>query len=116
MITTIYNEPIPPSVIEKRDFLLRHKLALYDVVESCFIRGSSDSSIDEVEPADLKPIIKNSKIRLILLNGKTAERFFLKYQQVDPKIKVIALQSTSPANAGVSLQELIDSWSKALKQ
>lgn len=102
---------------EKVQFLLDHKIALWDVLHSCVIEGSSDSSIKEAEPNDLSCILDQAKIRLIVLNGKAAEKLFMKYQKnaMTPSIPVIQLPSTSPANAGYSEERLVTLWRDALR-
>lgn len=116
VLSAVYGENKPLNIEEKTTFILSHHLALYDVIESCSIINSSDVSIKDVEPADILSIIKHSKIKKILLNGKTAEKYFHLYQKVDSSIDVLVLPSTSPANAAVKLDALISIWSKALRE
>jgi len=116
VLSAIYGEDKPLSIEEKTTFILSHHLALYDVIESCSIINSSDVSIKDVEPADILSIIKHSKIKKILLNGKTAEKYFHLYQKVNSSIDVLVLPSTSPANAAAKLDALISIWSKALRE
>ena len=98
------------EILDKKEFLSKHKIALYDVCASCDIKGSSDASIKEVIPNDLTPIIDGSSIKAIILNGKTASRLFFKFFP-DINIKTISLPSTSPANATYSLDKLIEEYS-----
>ena len=101
----------PTTVEEKKAFLTENHIALYDVIVSCEISGSSDSSIRNVKSADISGILKESKVERIFLNGKTADKLYFKY--IYPKTGVIAevLPSTSPANAAYSLTELTAAWS-----
>ncbi len=89
--------------------LLNNHIAVFDVIESCDIVGSSDSSIKNVKANDLKVIIDNSKIKNIFLNGGTAFNLYKKYNK-DIDISYKKLPSTSPANARYSLEMLLDEW------
>lgn len=101
---------VPETTKEKRQMLLCHHIALWDVIASCEIVGSSDSSIKNVVPNDISPILKSSKIKRIFVNGKTAEKYYNKYIFQSTKIAATALPSTSPANAACSLESLIEKW------
>ena len=93
---------------KKKTFLLRNHLALWDVIESCDIKGSSDSSITNVKVNDLDLIVKNCPVEKIITNGKAANRYY--HQYFDYNLPVIQLPSTSPANAMYSLEKLIEKW------
>ncbi len=103
----------PHSAEEKRAMLLANQIAVYDVIESCRILGSSDSSIRDVVPADLSAIIHTSQIKAIFVNGKTAGKLYRKFQEPETGIPAVELPSTSPANAAVSLERLIQIWGQA---
>ncbi len=105
VLSYIFNEEIE----NKEDFLKSHYIALYDVCASCEIKGSSDASIKKVIPNNLASILNYSKIKVIILNGKTASRLFSKFYP-DNQIKTITLPSTSPANASYSLSDLIQEY------
>lgn len=98
------------TIPEKKAFLLQHKIALYDSIRECTICGSSDSSIRDVVPADIEVIVKNSKVKKIFANGKTAAKFFEKYQSEKLCKMLEVLPSTSPANASFSLEKLVEAW------
>jgi len=108
------NIEIPETTAQKKDFLRKNKIALYDTIKECSVSGSADSSIRDAVPADIKKILKESKIEKILLNGKTAEKYFLKYQS--PEIQAIAktMPSTSPANAVWTLEKLALRWGEEM--
>lgn len=112
VIAAVFGEKIPGNIEEKKALILSHNLAVYDVVYSCEIIGSSDSSVKNVVPSDLKPIIDNSKITKIFVNGRTAEKYYKKYQSKETGIDCVVLPSTSPANAAYSLEKLICDWQK----
>lgn len=106
----VFGDEVPHSIEEKRAFLLRNKVALWDVIASCEIAGSSDASIKNVTANDLSPILGSAQIRQIFVNGKTAERMYNKYTLAATGRPAICLPSTSPANAARSLEDLIEAW------
>ena len=108
MISGVFKEAVPQTIEEKKAFMLKHNIALWDTIYSCDIIGSSDSSIKNVEPTDLKSIVDNSKIEKVICNGKTSGKYYEKYQMKYLGIKPDILPSTSPANATYSLGELVN--------
>ena len=110
VLAEVFDCPLPATVAEKKSLILSHNLALFDVSASCEIAGSADSAIKNVIPNDLSPILKNSKITEIFVNGKTAEKYYDKYLRSETGIDCICLPSTSPANAAFSLDKLVESW------
>lgn len=110
VLAVVFDCPLPTTVAEKKSLILSHNLALFDVIASCEIAGSEDSAIKNVIPNDLSPILKNSKITHIFVNGKTAEKYYDKYLRSETGIDCICLPSTSPANAAFSLDKLVKSW------
>lgn len=111
VIAGVFGEDVPLTVADKKALILNNGLALYDSVYSCEINGSSDSSMKNVVPSDLTPIIQNSKITKVFVNGRAAEKYYVKYSLNDTGINGVVLPSTSPANAAWSLERLIDEWS-----
>lgn len=111
VLAAILEKDIPETIAEKRSLLLSSGIALWDVIASCEITGSSDSSIKHVAPTDLTPILENGQIQCIFVNGKTAMKYFEKYQKKVLQRDAICLPSTSPANAMWSLERLIEQWS-----
>ena len=116
VMAALFREKIPESTEEKKSLLLSHGVALWDAVYSCDIVGSSDSSIKNVIPNDILFILSKTSVSKIFLNGKTAEKYYKKYIEKDVDIKAVCLPSTSPANASVSLDELIKKWSVIINQ
>lgn len=110
----VFHENVPQTIEEKRIFLLSHRIALWDVIASCEIEGSSDSTIRNVVPNDLLPIMQSADIKQIFVNGKTAEKYYKKYTQPTTTRNCICLPSTSPANAAWSLEKLVDTWKTIL--
>lgn len=100
----------PQTVEEKRAFLLAHRIALWDVIASCDIAGSSDASIRNSAPNDLSPILRSAPIRQIFTNGGTAHRLYRKLIYPLTGREDVCLPSTSPANAARSLDALIGQW------
>lgn len=113
VLAALFSEPEPRSTEEKKALLHRHGIALWDVIGSCEIRGSQDSSITGAVPNDLSSILQNAPIQRIVLNGKTAEKFYRRYHP-DLPIPAVTLPSTSPANAAKALPELIEAWREIL--
>lgn len=106
----VFECPVPQTVDEKKKFLLTHGIALWDVISSCEIEGSSDSSIRDVVPNDLGEILAVADIKQIYVNGKTAEKFYNKYMRLEYNREAVCLPSTSPANAAWCVEKLIDAW------
>lgn len=100
----------PVTTEEKEQFLLKHGIAVWDVIASCTIVGSSDSSIKDVVPNDLNRILQTADIRQIFTNGGTADKLYKKYLQPSTGIQPVKLPSTSPANAAWSLDKLVEAW------
>ncbi|MDD6308504.1 MAG: DNA-deoxyinosine glycosylase [Clostridia bacterium] len=110
VVSAIYGESTPTTIAEKKSFLLRNQIAVWDVIASCDIVGSSDSSIKNVQVNDLSIILHTAKISAIYTNGKAAHKYYTKYTQCIAKREAICLPSTSPANALWSLERLIEAW------
>ena len=110
VVAAIYEEETPQTIEEKRAFLLRNHIALWDVIGSCEIIGSSDASIRNVKPNDLSEILRAAPIRQIYVNGKTAEKMYKRYTLPKSGREAICLPSTSPANAAWSVERLVESW------
>ena len=115
VLAEIFDEQIPNTIEEKRTFLLAHGVAVWDVIKSCDIVGSADSSIKNVVPNDLREILNCADIQQIFVNGKTAEQYYKKYIEKEIERKAICLPSTSPANAAWSMEKLIAAWSAAIQ-
>lgn len=110
----VFGEEVPQNVEEKRSMLLRNHVALWDVIASCDITGSSDSSIKNVIPNDVKSIINSSKVQKIYVNGKKAKSLYDKYLEKELGITAVCLPSTSPANASWNLERLQNEWKRLL--
>lgn len=106
----VFDAPVPQSVCEKRDFLVSHGLALWDVIASCDIEGSADSTIRNVHPNDIAWLLAAAPVTRIFTNGKTAHSLYGKYLLTTVGREAFCLPSTSPANASCSLGDLIEAW------
>lgn len=110
VLAAVTGKPVPATVGQKKEFLLGSGIALYDAVCECDIAGSSDSSIRNIVPTDLSPILQTAKIAAIFTNGGTASRVYKRYHLPVTGIEAISLPSTSPANAAWSPEKLISAW------
>ena len=110
LLALLREEEIPRTLPEKRAFLSRNGIALYDVIEECDISGSSDSSIRHVKPADLEVILRSADIRCVFAKGKTAEAMYLKYKRPLTGSDIVGLPSTRPANAAWTVEKLHKKW------
>ena len=108
--SSVFGEEVPQTIDEKKSFLLRNRIALWDVIGSCDITGSSDSSIKNVTPNDLSIILQNADIGQIYVNGKTAYKYYIKYTEKMTGRSAICLPSTSPANAAWTIDRLVSEW------
>ena len=118
VMASVFEESLPVSIPEKRDFLSRNRVALWDVIASCEITGSSDASIKNVKVNDLSRILDNADIESIFVNGRTAEKMFKRYTEPALKEKkqiTAVLPSTSPANAAWSLDRLTKEWCRLIR-
>ncbi len=118
MMSAVFGEEAGRSIEEKKRFLKKYRVALYDVIESCDIVGSSDASIRNVVPADIESLLRGTQIRLILLNGKKAGSLYEKHllPVLGNSIPYVVMPSTSPANAAAKFLELVAAYKAALNR
>lgn len=107
----VFGEEVPTTPEEKTAMLLRNHVALWDVIESCEVTGSSDSSIRNVVPNDIRLILNHCDIHHIYGNGEMSVKLYNRYLKEMAGMEIIRLPSTSPANATYSLDRLIECWS-----
>lgn len=110
VLAAVYEGEIPETIAEKKAFLHENHIAVWDVICSCDIVGSSDSSIRNVVPNDLSRILSRANIKQIYVNGKKAEQLYKKYIFPSVKREAVCLPSTSPANAAWNLERLTKEW------
>ena len=110
VLAAVYRTEAPETVPARRAFLLERRIALWDVIQSCEIAGSSDASIRNARVNDLGSLVRRAPIRRILLNGQTAWRLYQRYAAPELSLPAVVLPSTSPANAAWTLPRLTEAW------
>ena len=116
ILAALCGADVSRSIEEKKRLVLDHGFALWDVIASCEIVGSADSSITNVIPNDLRPILEGSRVRRIFCNGGASFRLYQRYIRPVTGIEPVLLPSSSPANASWSLDRLIEAWGQAIQQ
>ena len=117
ILSMVFREEEPKTIEERKDFLTRNKIGLYDVIFACDIYGSSDASIENVEPIDLKNLlIQYPNIKQIFTTGKKAKELYDKYLLPQVGVEAISLPSSSAANASMSLEKLVEAYKIILKR
>ena len=115
VIAALCEEPVPETIMQKKAMLLRHHIAVWDVIAECAIHGSSDSSIRNVVPADLSVILDHAPVERIYANGAKAYELYRKYTYPVTGREIIKLPSTSPANAAFQMELLFAAWKMILE-
>ena len=110
VIANVLNQSLPETIAEKKALLLGQNIAVWDVIASCEITGSSDSSIRNVIPNDLSRILNTAPVAQIFCNGAKSHALYRKYCQAPTGRQAVKLPSTSPANAAYSLSRLVEHW------
>ena len=116
VVSSILQEPLPSTIEEKRNMLLKCDIAIWDVIYSCDIKGSSDSSIKNVEPTDIRKILDTANIKQVIANGNKAGQLYKKYQLPLTGMAAVILPSTSPANAAWTFEKLCKRWGEYIKK
>lgn len=111
VLAEILKTELPETIDEKRQMLLTNRIAVWDVIKSCEILNSADSSIKNVVPNDFTRILSDTQIKTIYANGKTAERLYNKFVKENTGREIVFLPSTSPANASFGMERLLKEWS-----
>ena len=114
VLAALFGEAVPRSIEEKKALVLRRRLALWDSIASCDIAGSSDASITNVTPNDLRPILEGADIRAVFCNGGASLRVYERWCRPLTGREAVGLPSTSPANARWSLERLTEAWGRAI--
>lgn len=111
LLFTILEEPFSTDYEIRKSIVLKHKIAIWDVLQACVREGSLDSAIEQEIPNDFKPFLElHPNIEFIVFNGQKAAKFFKQYVKVSDKYKLITLPSTSPANASFSFEHKLKEW------
>lgn len=116
VMAAVWNCPVPQEIEEKKKMLLENHVAVWDVIASCQIEGSSDSSIKDVMPNDISVILKQASVEKIFTNGATAWKMYNRYIKPVAGREAIKLPSTSPANAAWSLDRLVEEWNRLIRE
>lgn len=115
VLSSIIGVRKPETIEDKKNMLLQHRIALWDVIYSCDIKASSDSSIQNVVPNDIGKLLDCCNIETIYANGGKAYELYNRYCYKNTQKDIIKLPSTSPANASYSFERLVESWSSAIQ-
>uniref|UniRef100_A0A7C9NSP5 DNA-deoxyinosine glycosylase n=1 Tax=Muribaculaceae bacterium Z82 TaxID=2304548 RepID=A0A7C9NSP5_9BACT len=110
VMAALFDEPVPQTNQERAQLLLRHRIALWDVLASCDIDGASDASIAQETPNDLRPLFAAAPISHVFCTGATAARLYRIYDEPVLGIAAVQLPSTSPANAAFSFERLVTAY------
>ncbi len=110
VLASVLDEQLPATIDEKKTMLLKHHIALWDVLDSCTIIGASDTSIEDVVPNDIASLLAKTKIKRIFCTGATAHKLYEKYCEKSTGIKAVKLPSTSPANCAVKFETLVEAY------
>ena len=114
VIAIITNSVEPETIQQKEKMLLANNIAVWDVIQSCEIKGSSDISIRNVTPNDLRGILNCAPIERIFANGDKAYQLYMKYSSKYANMAITKLPSTSPANAAWTMEKLLEAWKAIL--
>lgn len=110
VVADVFGKAVPGTIEEKKILLLENGIAVWDVIASCDIEGSSDSTIRNVVVNDIGKILAEADIREIFVNGKTASRYYDRFLLERTGREAVCLPSTSPANAVWSMEQLVTAW------
>lgn len=112
VLADVLDEEFPQTVEERKGFLKRNHIALWDVLESCEIKGASDVSIRNARPNDMNRILQEADIRAIFATGAKAAQLYKKLCFPECGVEAVRLPSTSPANCGCSYEKLREAYSQ----
>ena len=114
VLAAVLGEEVPQSVPEKKAMLLRHRIALWDVLAECEITGASDSSIRNPVANDLSVILNHAQVQAVFTTGATAWKLYTRLQKPHTGIEAVRLPSTSPANCAVKMEALTEAYKAIL--
>lgn len=109
LLARLLGGEIPRTVAEKKAFLLKSRIGLWDVLDNCDIKGASDASIRNPIYHDIPGLLREIPIQAVFFNGAQAEKLFQKSGFLLP-VPLCRLPSTSPANAAFSMDKLAAAW------
>lgn len=114
VLAAVLGEEVPRSVPEKKAMLLRHRIALWDVLAECEITGASDSSIRNPVANDLSVVLDHAPVQAVFTTGATAWKLYTRLQKPHTGIEAVRLPSTSPANCAVKMEALTEAYKAIL--
>ena len=115
VLSDVLDKKTPQTVEERQIFLKENHIALWDVLESCEIKGASDVSIRNARPNDMNEILQVADIQAIFVAGTKAAKLYKKLCLPTCGVEAIQLPSTSPANCGCSDEKLREAYSQICK-
>ncbi|MBC2889380.1 DNA-deoxyinosine glycosylase [Gordonibacter massiliensis (ex Traore et al. 2017)] len=111
----LFGEPEPQGNTARTAFLLAHRIALWDVLAACTIQGASDASITDARPNDLARIGAAAPLSAVFTTGSKAAELYRRHcAGMLPGVPHVALPSTSPANARMRLNDLVEAYQPLL--
>jgi len=114
ILAAVYDEAAPKSIEEKTTFLQKHKIALWDMVQSCERENSLDSNLKNIKVNDIEGFLKeHSTIKKVCFTGKTSQKFYDKnFSHLD--IPTHYLPSSSPAYRAMKFEEKVEVYREIL--
>ena len=114
VMAALFDEPVPESREEKTRMLLVHGVALWDVLAECSIEGASDGSISDCVPNDIAGLLEKAPIEAVFCTGSKAAQLYRRHCEPRAHVPCVQLPSTSPANAAMSLDALVQAYRQIL--
>lgn len=115
IVATITNDNLPITYEDKKQLLIKHNIGVWDVAHKAIRKGSLDSAIESEEPNDLNTFISEHRnLKVIGFNGLKSKSLYDKYFNQKTDIKYITLPSSSPANAGISFEQICKAWAQLI--
>ena len=115
VLAEVFGQEVPESNEQKRAFVLKRGIALYDVLAACEITGASDASIASPVPNDLAPILRAAEIQAVFATGQKAGALYRKYCEDKTGMPILALPSPSPANCAMDIERLVGEYRRILE-
>lgn len=111
VLSAVYGVSDLQTAEQKTIFLLKHHIALWDVIASCNIESSSDASIKNAVPNDLSVVFSKADIKAVFTTGTKAFSLYNRFYGGSAFLKPTLLPSTSPANCRITTKKLIKEYS-----
>lgn len=110
----VLGEDMPLTIEEKKKMLLAHKVAVWDVLKSCEIRGADDGSIKNPAANDMSIVLDAAPIQAVFATGQKAAALYRKYCEPYTGVQIRQLPSTSPANCGMKYETILEFYREIL--